>query len=202
MQVLIVDDHALFRAGIRLILERLGADGERVEVLEADSAEQGLAYRPRGATAVDLVLLDLNLQGQTGLDSLRTYRQSFPTSAVVILSGLESADAMREARAKGAQGYIVKSVTAEAMLAALRTVLDGGAYFPVIDLAAPDAARLTERQNEVLLMLCEGQSNKEIGRALGMSDHTVRTHLMKIFKVLGVHTRTEAARAARRLGLM
>ena len=202
MQILIVDDHALFRAGIRLILERLASEGEQVEVLEADSAEQGLEFKPRGAAAADLVLLDLNLQGQTGLDYLRTYRQTFPTSPVVILSGLESADAMREARAKGAQGYIVKSVTADAMLSALRTVLDGGSHFPVIEPVASVPARLTQRQNEVLLMLSEGRSNKEIGLALGMSDHTVRTHLMAIFKGLGVHTRTEAARAARRLGLI
>lgn len=199
MRILIVDDHALVRAGIVLLLSRLDAGCETVEV---GSVEEALALGSAIPPDFDLVLLDLNLDGMKGLDGLRAIRQTFPAAAVVILSGLESQEAMREARAKGARGYIVKSVSADSMLEALRQVLDGETCFPSIEPAGDTEARLTPRQREILRLLCEGRANKEIALQLGMSDNTVRSHLTFIFRELGAHTRTEVAFAARRLGLL
>jgi DNA-binding NarL/FixJ family response regulator len=199
MRVLIVDDHALFRAGIALLLSRLDPE---IEVTDVGSVEQALALTKSTQPAFALVLLDLNLHGMQGLDGLRSVRQAFPGSAIVILSGLESPEAMREARAKGAKGYIVKTGSADSMLDALRKVLDGETHFPLIETAATTQPRLTPRQREILQLLCEGRSNKEIALKLAMSDNTVRSHLLFIFRALGVGSRTEAAFAARRMGLL
>lgn len=199
MRILIVDDHALVRAGIVLLLSRLGPECEAVEVA---GVEEALALGSAVSPPFDLVLLDLNLQGMKGLDGLRDIRQAFPAAAVVILSGVDSQEAMREARAKGALGYIVKAVSADAMLDALRQVLEGQPCFPSIDAASGAQAKLTPRQREILRLLCEGRANKEIALELGMSDNTVRSHLTFIFRELGAHTRTEVAFAARRLGLI
>lgn len=197
MRILIVDDHALFRAGMVLLLSRLAAE---VDVVEAGSAEEALGLGRADAADFALVLLDLNLNGALGLDRLRDLRQVFPGAAIVILSGVVSREAMLEARAKGAMGYIAKSVSADGMLEALRQVLRGQRHFPLMDPARPPETRLTLRQRQVLELLCKGRPNKEIAQALGMSENTVRTHLMFTFRALGVRTRTEAALAARRLG--
>jgi two-component system, NarL family, nitrate/nitrite response regulator NarL len=199
VRILIVDDHALFRAGIVLLLSRLDPE---VEVVEVGSVEDAFALARPTPPAFDLVLLDLTLRGTTGLDSVRAMRETFPGSAVVILSGIESPDAMREARAKGAQGYIVKAVSADSMLASLRTVLSGHTHFPLIKIAGTGEAKLTPRQLEILRLLCVGRTNKEIAAELRMSDNTVRSHLLFVFRALGVRTRTEAALAARRMGLV
>lgn len=200
MRILIIDDHALFRAGMALLLARLDQD---VEVVEAGCVEDALALARPAPPDFALVLLDVSLQGTTGLQGLRAVQQAFPGSAVVILSALESAEAMREARVKGARGYVVKTGAPDAMLGALREVLGGRTYFPAIEQTehATAETRLTPRQREILQLLCEGRTNKEIANQLGMSDNTVRSHLMQMFRALGVRTRTEAAVAARRLGL-
>lgn len=199
MRVLIVDDHVLFRAGITLLLSRLDA---QIEVTDVGSVEQALVLAGSTPPDFELVLLDLNLHGMQGLDGLRSVRQAFPGSAIVILSGLESTEAMREARAKGAKGYIPKAASADSMLEALRKVLDGATHFPLIEPAATTEPRLTPRQRDILQLLCEGRSNKEIARQLAMSDNTVRSHLQFMFRALGVGSRTEAAFAARRMGLV
>ncbi len=195
VKILIVDDHALFRAGLRLLLGRLADD---VRVFEAESVESGLALGERHGD-LDLILLDVNFPGSHGLDGLAGFRRRFPASAVVLLSGTDAADAAAEGRARGAQGFIAKSVSAERMLEALRRVLDGELWFPGEALARP-AIYLTPRQVDVLSCLGQGRSNKEIARNLGMSENTVRTHIAGIFRALGVNSRTEAAIAARKSG--
>ena len=199
MRILIVDDHALFRAGIALLLLRLDT---AVDLVEVSSVEEALVLAETRPPRFDLVLQDLNLHGTQGLDALRAMQQAFPGAALVVLSGRESPDAMREARAKGARAYIVKAVSADAMLAALQQVLAGASHFPLLTDAGPHDTRLTPRQRDILKLLCQGLANKEIALQLGMSNNTVRTHLMLAFRVLGVRSRTAAALAARQLGLI
>lgn len=198
MRLLIVDDHVLFRAGVVLLLGRLGP---AVHAVEAGSLGEALAHT---GASFELILLDLNLRGMTGLDGLKSLRQQYPSAAIVVVSGVDSVDAMREARVKGARGYVVKNVSPDTLLAALRLVLQGQSYFPLIDELSDGRAmvRLTPRQRDVLELLYQGRTNKEIALRLGMSDNTVRTHLAALFRVLGVRTRTEAARAARNQGLL
>lgn len=209
MKILVVDDHSLFREGLHLLLTRLGDD---VEIFDAANADAGLAYAAKGV-AIDLILLDVNLPGLRGLDSLKLFRHSYPDSPIVLLSGVDASPLIREALAKGAQGFIHKSVTADEMLAAIRSVLEGGSCCAMSQTsslgtgtdpvgAASRGTTLTPRQMEVLAMLCDGMSNKEIGRELSMSGNTVRVHLVGIFRTLGARSRTEAAMIARRCGLV
>jgi DNA-binding NarL/FixJ family response regulator len=198
MHVLLIDDHALFRAGMSLLFQRMDPE---VQVVEADSLEAALAQDVLHTSPFDLILLDLALQGMNGLDGLRPLQKKFANVPVVMVTGSAEHDAMNEARAKGAKGYLIKTTAADAMMQALQKVLQGQSHFPD-DLAPPSVnASITPRQRDVLDLLCQGKVNKEIASMLGMSDHTVRTHLKLVFRTMNVHTRTEAVLAARRLGI-
>lgn len=208
MKILIIDDHALFREGMRLILARLEPSAT---VIEAGSAEAGLSHAD-AQEEFDLILLDLNLPGMRGPDGVRLFRQRFPTSPIAVLTGVDSAEAVRDCMQRGAQAYIPKSVTSEVMLAALREVLGGGQYFPsdtgLLGKGEPGAKlprppwKLTLRQIDVLALVSRGQSNKEIARELGMSDNTVRAHLAAIFREMGARSRTEVAAIAHKHGII
>ena len=198
MHVLLIDDHALFRAGMSLLFQRMDPD---VQVVEANSLEAALAQDVANTNPFDMILLDLTLQGMNGLDGLRPLRKKFADVPVVVVTGSARHDAMNEARAKGAKGYLVKTTAADAMMQALQEVLEGHSHFPEDLAPALVNGNMTPRQREVLDLLCKGKVNKEIASILGMSDHTVRTHLKTVFRTMGVHTRTEAVLAARRFGI-
>ncbi len=208
MEILIVDDHVLFREGLKSLLACF-ADG--VIIHEAGSVEAGLALNLQHKE-LSLILLDLNLPGLNGLDGLKAFRQRFPGSPLVVLSGVDDEAIVAVALRQGAQGFISKSVSAESMLNDLRRVLAGESCFPgqgphdgsvaATQTLAKSALHFTPRQIDVLARLCEGHSNKEIGRDLGMSDNTVSTHLAAIFRALGARSRTEAAFLARKKGLL
>ena len=212
MKILLVDDHAMFREVLRHILHRLSAE---VEIHEAGSIEQGLALQVP-PSALDLVLLDLLLPGVQGLDGLTALKRCYPSSPVVLLSGLTDPNLIREAMRGGAQGFISKSIHADAMLEALRRVLEGELWFSQQDMqdgerglesepttgSGARTVSLTPRQRDVLLQLSEGHSNKEIGRRLMMSENTVRSHVASVFRSLGARSRTEAVILARRKALL
>jgi DNA-binding NarL/FixJ family response regulator len=198
MHVLLIDDHALFRAGMSLLFQRIDP---KVQIAEADSLEAALAQQVADTHPFDLILLDLALQGMNGLDGLRPLQKKFANVPVVMVTGSAQHDAMNEARAKGARGYLIKTTAADAMMHALQKVLQGQSHFPDELAPAQASAHMTPRQREVLNLLCQGKVNKEIASILGMSDDTVRTHLKMVFRSLDVHTRTEAVLAARKLGL-
>lgn len=198
MHVLLIDDHALFRAGLSMLFQKMEPD---VQVVEANSLETALTCTPFGAPPFDLIVLDLAMQGMGGLEGLRPLQSRFPGVPVVVVTGSGDHNAMCEARAKGAKGYLIKTTSAAAMTEALQRVMQGHSHFPQ-DLVAPRApAYMTPRQRDVLELLCQGKANKEIAAILGMSDHTVRAHLKSVFLSLEVHTRTEAILAARKLGI-
>ncbi len=196
MKILLVDDHSLFRAGLKLLLQRLG---DAAEIFEAKGIPEALTLAAQ-CPDFDLILLDLHMPDGHGLDGLGTLRRAFPATAVVLLSAVSSPDLVDEARAKGAQGFISKAIDPEEMLAAVRRVLAGELLFPETKRRSV-ALDISPRQREVLALLCKGHPNKEIGRCLGLSENTVRSHVAVIFRELGVNTRTEAAMVARRHGL-
>lgn len=209
MKIMVIDDHALFREGLAQILLRLVDD---IEIYQADSAEDGM-YSTAAYGDVDLVLMDINLPGISGIEGLQVFRRCFPDCPVVMLAGSDDHEPLRQCIEHGAQGYIHKSASANLMLAALRKVLDGdiGICPPPSGDVPPEWANatatatvvaLTPRQIEVLSRLCRGSTNKEIARDLGMSDNTVRVHLAVIFRTLGAKTRTQAAMLARQQGLV
>jgi DNA-binding NarL/FixJ family response regulator len=209
VRILIIDDHALFRQGLRFLLRDLDAD---LEIVEAADCAQACALT---GESFNVVLLDLHMPGVAGLDALDAVRQAFEATRIVVLSGEEDPRQVRRAIDAGAAGFIPKSSTPEVLLSALRLVLADGVYLPAVALkgiggpdggsAAMDADRLgdalSDRQVDVLRKAVQGKANKVIARELGISEGTVKAHLSAAFRALGVHNRTEAVYAAARSGL-
>lgn len=216
MRVLLVDDHHLFRQGLKFLLADLEPG---IEFAEADSLSAALAQA--GGTPPDLVLADLYMPGEEAATVLSTMRSVFESSMVVVLSSEDNPQVIRRAIEAGASGYVPKSSTPQVLVAALRLVMAGGVYIPppalrafgtVMPPASPPPAQLSPstarepealsgRQMEVLLKAVQGKANKVIAREMQLSEGTVKAHLSAAFRALGVQNRTEAVFAAARLGL-
>ena len=209
MHVLLVDDHAMFRQGLRFILTDLKDD---ISFSEAGTCAEAISLLDAGP--VDLALLDLNMPGSEGLTALRELRGSHPAVPVAVLSGVDDPDLIRSAIDEGASGFVPKASSSEVLLAALNLILAGGVYLPKAALngqttagsaqVEAESARsdlLSERQTDVLLKAIQGKPNKAIAREMDIAEGTVKTHLSAAFRALGVHNRTEAVFAAARLGL-
>lgn len=222
MKILLVDDHQLFREGVALLLRRLASD---VEILQAPSCEEAFELC-RTSSGIDLLLLDLNLRGLSGLEGLRVLRERHPEIPVVVMSSVEDAATVREAIDCGAMGFIHKSSSSEIMLNALNLVMAKGIYLPPAALLSDSAASrqparatqranlsgasapvspkdlgLTPRQADVLYLVLQGKPIKLISRDLGLGEGTVKGHVSAVLRALNVTTRTQAIVAAHRLGL-
>jgi len=210
MNILVVDDHPLYRSGVVYTLQNAGMD---VNVIECSLLEMAFQRLDDGLQA-DLMILDLQMPGYAGLDSVRAMRSRRPEVPVLVLSGSEDPAVVRECIELGAFGFLPKSAPAEQFHAALSLVLAGGVYLPPTSLsvgaqatrAQQDAwsrlgAHLTERQRQVLLGMVQGKPNKVIARDLGLSDTTVKSHVAHILDALVVSNRTEAVYALARAGL-
>lgn len=197
-RILVVDDHPLYREGM---VSALRARLPGLEVLGAGSAEEGLSVL-ESHPETDLVLIDLRLPGMDGFGALAAYATRFPTVSRVLISGQEGADLVRRAFDAGASGFIPKSLDVDGVTAAIRRVLEGGVFVPAEDCAPPTSGALTLRQLEVLRLLGEGYTNKEIARALDITERTAKAHVAAIFETLGADNRTQAVLAAQRLGYL
>ena len=201
-RVLIADDHPLYCDALRAVVPQAcpGAD-----ISEANSQEQVLAA-VAGGRAFDLVLLDLNLPGATGLSCLTALRRSVPHTPIVVVSAVGDPKIMQDVIMGGASAFIPKSAPGQVLINALRVILAGGTYMPTGVVAslrsaegAPARNELTLRQRRVLELLSTGLSNKHIARALDISEITVKAHVTAIFRKLGVTNRVQAGLEARRL---
>jgi DNA-binding NarL/FixJ family response regulator len=196
--ILVIDDHALFREGLCLLLKRLNRP---LPALEASSIEAALRFTDQ-ADDIGLILMDIYLPDSEELQGLRRVRSAYPSSPLVLISASHDAMRIDDALRLGAQGFIHKSTTADHMLQGLEQVLDGeDCYIFPGETRLPTSSltgKLTSRQTEVLAQLCQGKSNREIGQALGLSENTIRVHLADIFRALGVSSRAEAIVMARR----
>jgi DNA-binding NarL/FixJ family response regulator len=210
MNILVVDDHPLYRSGVVYTLQNTGMDVNVVECAVLDTALQRLDE----GLQVDLMILDLQMPGYHGLDSVRSVRSRRPEVPVLVLSGNEDPAVVRECIELGAFGFLPKSAPSDQFHAALARVLGGGVYLPPTSLsvgspatrAQQDAwsrlgAHLTERQRQVLMGIVQGKPNKVIARELGLSDTTVKSHVAHILDALVVSNRTEAVYALARAGL-
>jgi DNA-binding NarL/FixJ family response regulator len=150
--------------------------------------------------APDALLLDIHLQGLNGLDGIAPLKRKWPQTPIVMLASDATQDTVRQALERSAAAFISKAEATDKILAIIKQVLCGDSVAE--QPAAADAPRLTPRQCEVLDLLCQGLSNKVIGKRLGLSENTVRWHVQALLAFLQVSSRSEAAYAARRSGLV
>ena len=220
MKILIADDHRLVIEAVKAKLAEIEPGIEFVLAMSVDELLAG------ASDDLDLAVIDLNMPGADGQAHIGEVRRRHPAVPVIVLSGYEDPAIMRTALELGVLGFIPKAYSPEVMISAVRLVLAGGVYVPPMMLsavppgivagvaaasetAAPRASGahtlehlrnvLTERQVEVLQLLSQGKPNKLIGRALGISEGTVKIHLAAIFRALNVRNRTEAVVAAQTL---
>ena len=205
MKILIADDHELFRDGLRHVLDFADPTTQVVEAADYNQAFSAVQEEPD----IDVVLLDLNMPGAVWVEGLRRIKDLVgPQVPVVVISADASRHSVLQAVNAGASGYIPKASPSRVMLSAIKLVLSGGVYLPPALLdertlmevgrspaASCDiegAAFLTPRQREVLTLLGQGKSNKEIARVLRLAEGTVKLHVTAILKALKVNNRTRA----------
>lgn len=209
LHVLIADDHPMYRGGLRTALE----DDETVAVVD-EASDGGEAVRLALQLQPDVVVMDLQMPGMSGVEATRAITSASPHIAVVILTMFDGDDSVFAAIQAGARGYVLKGAGAAEILRAIQAVSSGEAIFGptvarrVLDLLtgrpAPAAApfpQLTDREHEVLELVARAHSNPEIARALHLSDKTVRNHISNILTKLQVADRAHAIVRAREAGL-
>ena len=214
MHILIVDDHTLFRRGLRLLLDRLYPNAKIEEAANADQAwqlvEEGGPF--------DFLLLDLSMPGIDGIERIRDFVIAQGDRPVIMLSARTEPDEIMQCMDAGVRGYIPKSVTENVLQNALSLAAAGEVFLPAaitknLSSACGSPAigsetfgqgnplgLLTPRQRNILTLLIKGQSNKEIARNLDLRESTIKTHIKIILKKLNVQNRTQAALAATDLG--
>ena len=208
MKILLADDHALIRSGLRNELTEVDAAVEFVEAWDEASLRAGLEAHGD----LDLVIVDLTMPGMNGGVTIADLRKQFPAVPLIVLSGADAAEGARVVLRAGAAGFIPKTAMSKVMLQAIRLVLAGGRYLPpellhiverqevdtgVRSPASDRLALLSGRQREVFDLLAQGLSNKMIARSLGVTEGTVKSHVATIFDLLDVHNRVSAVAAAR-----
>ncbi|MBF5005179.1 response regulator [Diaphorobacter caeni] len=195
--LLVADDHPLFRAALIHVLHERFAPFSILEAASAQTLGTALAEHPE----IELVLLDLAMPGARGFSSLLHVRGEYPQIPVVVISSNEHPRVIRRAQQFGAAGFIPKSSSADDMVAAIRSVLDGDLSFPHTDAESSPAdadlaarlAQLTPQQFRVLMCLADGLLNKQIAHELGLAENTVKVHVTAILKKLECYSRTQAA---------
>ena len=213
MKIIVADDHPLVRDSLQGVIGDLLPEAKVFEAATAHEVRSLLEADPD----VEIILLDLVMPGVHGFDLLETVCADYPALKVIVLSASESPADIRRALDAGASGFVPKSSAPPVIVSAIRLVVEGGVYIPQELLKAgpddsakrpiaarvdPSQASITPRQNDVLRLLATGKSNKEIARALDLSEHTVKIHVASLLRALGVTNRTQAALAARRQGLL
>ena len=207
LRVLVVDDHPIFRDGLRTALRT-----ESVEVVgEAANGAEAMDLAARSKP--DVVLMDLQMPGQSGIDATRAITAGNPDVAVLVLTMTEDPDAVFAAIRAGARGYLLKGADRQELLRAIHGVAAGEAIFGpgvaerllgafAADSApAPPLPALTDREREVLVLVTEGYTNTAIARRLVVSPKTARNHVSNILTKLHAADRNDAARLAREAGL-
>lgn len=200
IRILIVDDHPVVRAGLTSML---GTQPGIQVVGSASSGREALALT--GELVPDIMLLDLRMPGMNGIETMRAVANRGSETRIIVLTNFETDEDIYSAVRAGAQGYLLKNTSQQEMLEAIRLVVNHKRYFPP-HIAARLAERmaraeLTPREGEVLPLLAKGLTNKQIGKALSISDKTARNHVNSILEKLNAGDRTEAVITAIQQGL-
>lgn len=192
---LIADDHPMFREALHWVVDEIASSYQVKEVPDLSQAKEVIDR----LVDVEMIFLDLNMPDMNGFEGLITLRNAAPATPIVVVSASEEAETIREAMVCGASGYIPKSLSKSDMVAAVRSVLEGGVFVPPQAGSDPGPsdledgiAKLTHQQRVVLQLLVSGQSNKLIAYELGTVESTVKAHVSAILRKLKVHSRTQA----------
>ena len=211
MKVLVVDDHALVRRGMGHVIRECFPDADIVEAGNAVEALEALSSH-----AIDIALVDVRMPDADGLELLHDIKGRWAKLPVIMLTSFDHAHYVRRALAEGAAGYMLKDATPEDLEQAINVAMSGGGnvlspkviqnLFESMDgggarSPARAAGSLTQRETDILALLAEGKSNRDISRALFLSEKTVKAHLAAIFRKLSVTNRTQAAMAAVSMGI-
>ena len=209
IKVMIVDDHNLVREGLKAVFDQ----GDEIDVVgEAGSGEEAIEMVNK--VKPDVILMDISMPGMNGIQATKLIRDANPDAKIVILTMLDQEGYVYEAIKAGATGYMLKSTSSDELVNAIQTVNEGKAllhpdataqllkeFVTIAQNKAKDYG-LSNREMEVLQLLSEGNTNKEIAKALWISEQTVKTHVAHIFDKLGTSDRTETVAQALRSGLV
>ncbi|HEY9435061.1 MAG TPA: response regulator transcription factor [Blastocatellia bacterium] len=201
IRIMIIDDHPVVRAGLESMLS---TQPDMDVVASASSGREALALLE--TITPDVILMDLRMSGMSGLDAIRAINLRPDPPRILVLTSFDAEEDIYQSVGAGAQGYILKDTPQDRLLEAIHLIYAKKRYFPA-DIAARLIERmarsnLTPREHQVLQLVAKGLTNKEIGRALGISDNTARNHVNSIIEKLEVSDRTEAATIAIRQGLV
>jgi DNA-binding NarL/FixJ family response regulator len=215
VKILIVDDHALVRRGMGHVVRECFTEAE---VVEAGNAVEAIEVMT--SDNVNVALVDVRMPDSDGLELLHQMKERWPETPVIMLTSFDHAQYVRRALAEGAAGYMLKDATPEDLEQAIKVAISGGGNVlsPRViqnlfesmdgpgrgengDSGHRPIASLTQRETDILALLAEGMSNRDISRGLFLSEKTVKAHLAAVFRKLGVTNRTQAAMAAVSMGI-
>jgi DNA-binding NarL/FixJ family response regulator len=206
MDVLLVDDHPILHETMRAVVASIAPQAR----FHGETDLGAGVSKARQLKDLRLVLLDLMLPGCSGIESLLHFLKVLPRARVVVMSATEDSASVRAALDAGAVGYLPKTSPPKTIADALRTVLEGGTYVPPQAMGAVPQVKtprsladlgITERQADVLRLVCKGRSNLEIARELSIAENTVKQHAHAAYRSLGVSSRTEAMVALSKMGI-
>lgn len=208
MKILIADDHALFRDGLALRLEQIAPDAV---ILQASNYAQIFKIIKTDAD-ISIIILDIEMQDMPWMDALQEMHKTLPKAAIVVVSASEDGRTIRSVMSTGVKGYIPKRSDVKVFDNALKLILDGGTYVPPVLISNPPINNLstkstglktlTNRQSQVLDLIAQGKSNKQIAYDMGVSESTVKLHINALLRSLHVSNRTQAVVTAQKLGII
>lgn len=209
MKILIADDHALFRDGLAMRLEEIDPD---IVLHQAATFSQALKILDK-ETNIDMIIVDLDMPDMKWEDGIEELRKKSDNLNLVVVSASEDVRSIRKILASGIKGYIPKRSDPKIMHNALKLILEGGTYIPpaLIESASENnmtgshrsnGKTLTNRQSQVLDLIAQGKSNKQIAYEMGVSEATVKLHINALLRSLKVNNRTQAVVTAQKMGLI
>jgi DNA-binding NarL/FixJ family response regulator len=208
MKILIADDHALFRDGLAMRLEEIAPDAV---VLQASSYTQVFKIL-NTESQIDVLVLDVEMQDMPWLESLKQIHALAPKMKIIVVSASEDSRTIRTILATGVKGYIPKRSEVKVFNNALKLIIEGGSYVPpnLLENTPLNALSgrnigiktLTTRQSQVLDLIAQGKSNKQIAYDMGVSESTVKLHINALLRSLHVNNRTQAVITAQKIGLI